>query len=67
LIPLFGLIFSAIGGIYVFYARRQHDPIFLVIGVALMVYPYFVSSLLLLVAIGITLSAIPVARTRGWF
>jgi len=39
-----GLLFGAIGGVYLAYARRVHETDFLVCGVALILYPYFFSS-----------------------
>ena len=56
---LLGLVFSAIGAGFFMYGRKQKRPIPLLCGVALMVYPYFISSNLLLVTIGVALMAIP--------
>lgn len=56
---LWGMLFGAIGVGYFIYGRRQSMIMPLVCGVALMVYPWFVSSALLIVAIGIVLGAIP--------
>jgi ABC-type uncharacterized transport system permease subunit len=61
------LLFGAIGGVYLAYARRMHEADFLVCGVALMLYPYFFSSVTLIVVIGVAIGAIPLARRRGWF
>ncbi len=61
------IIFGAIGGVYFFHGRREHEPLLLVIGAALMFYPYFVSNVPLLLAIGIALVAVPLGRKRGWF
>jgi len=50
---LFGLI-----GFAVFvYGRRQRRGAALLVGIALMVYPYFVSNILVLVGIGLLLVA----------
>ena len=62
-----GILFSSIGGIYLFLGRREHDPVYLLIGFTLIVYPYFVTNIALMIAVGIVLSAIPFARSRGWF
>jgi hypothetical protein len=62
-----GLIFGAVGGIYFFVGRRTQEPLYLVAGVALMVFPYFVSNVLLTFVIGIALAAVPIGRTRGWY
>ena len=60
------LLFGAIGGVYLAYARRVHEVDFLVCGIALMVYPYFFSNILLIVVIGVVVAMIPIARRRGW-
>ncbi|MFZ1625658.1 MAG: hypothetical protein WAU48_12880 [Gammaproteobacteria bacterium] len=56
---LWGLLFGSIGlGLFV-YGKRQRAVVPLVCGLALMVFPYFVSSTIPLVVIGIVLTAIP--------
>lgn len=56
---LWGLLFGSIGlGLFV-YGKRQRAVVPLVCGLALMIFPYFVSSTILLVGIGIILTAIP--------
>ena len=44
---------------FLLYGRRQRAVVPLLCGLALMVFPYFVSNNLLLVAIGVALMAIP--------
>ena len=44
---------------FLIYGRRQRAVVPLLCGLALMVFPYFVSNNILLVAIGIALMAIP--------
>ncbi len=61
-----GLVFGSIGGIYLFLARREHSAMYLVVGFALILFPYFVSGVLLTIAIGVVLSAVPIAVNRGW-
>jgi hypothetical protein len=56
---LWGLLFGAIGGGLFVYGRKQQEAVPLVCGIALMVFPYFVSNPYLLVVIGIALVAIP--------
>ncbi len=63
---LIGLLFGAVGGVYLAYARRVHEVDFLVCGVALIVYPYFFSNVVLIVVIGAALAVIPIARRKGW-
>ena len=45
-----GLIFGAIGGVYAFYGRRKYSTPHLVCGVLLMLYPYFVPSVIFTLA-----------------
>jgi hypothetical protein len=61
------LITSGIGFVLFIYGKKQERPPQLVAGLALMVYPYFVSSLLMnmLVGAGI-LGAMWVAVRQGW-
>jgi hypothetical protein len=56
---LWGLLFGSIGLGYFIYGRKQSASVPLVCGLALMVFPYFVSNVPLLVGIGIVLIAIP--------
>jgi hypothetical protein len=60
------LLFGAVGGVYLAYARRVHEVDFLICGVVLMVYPYFFSSVILIVIVGLIIAVIPIARRRGW-
>jgi hypothetical protein len=54
---LISLLFGSIGlGIFL-YARRQVRMLLLAVGLALMIYPYFVSSWRLSLAIGTLLTA----------
>jgi len=50
-----GLMFGAIGLGFFIYGRKQKAAVPLVCGLSLMIIPYFVSNILVLVAIGITL------------
>lgn len=54
-----GVLFSSIGLGFFIYGRKQQKPVPLVCGLALMIYPYFVSTTLPLVAIGAILTALP--------
>ena len=56
---LLGLVFSSVGLGFFIYGRKQKVATALICGIALMVYPYFVSNNALLVAIGVALIAIP--------
>lgn len=56
---LWGLLFSSIGLGFFLYGKKQRTVVPLVCGLALMIYPYFVGSRLVLVAVGVVLVAIP--------
>ena len=56
---LWSLVFSLFGLGFFTYGKRQVAPIPLVVGLTLMIYPYFVTNLALLIAIGIALIALP--------
>jgi hypothetical protein len=56
---LWGVVFSSLGLGYFIYGKKQGAPVPLVCGLVLMVYPYFISSTLVLVARGMVLAAIP--------
>ena len=55
----FIILFSAVGMAYFMYGKKQASLVPLFCGLALMIYPYFVSSTLPLVGFGVVLSAIP--------
>ncbi len=56
---LWGFLFGSVGLGFFMYGKKQQAVVPLVCGVGLMVFPYVVSNLLLLVAIGVALMAIP--------
>jgi len=56
---LWGLLFGSIGLGFFLYGKKQRAVVPLVCGLALMVFPYFVSNVVLLVGIGVVLMAIP--------
>jgi predicted membrane protein len=56
---LWGLLFSSIGLGFFLYGKKQRAAVPLVCGLVLMIYPYFISNLVVLVAIGVVLAAIP--------
>ncbi|HTP39347.1 MAG TPA: hypothetical protein VMI92_07200 [Steroidobacteraceae bacterium] len=56
---LWGLLFSSAGIGFAVYGRRQRKPVPLLCGLALMAYPWFVSSVPALIALGVLLVAIP--------
>ena len=56
---LWGLLFGSIGLGFFVYGKKQRAVVPLVCGLALMIFPYFVSSTVLLVVIGAVLIAVP--------
>jgi hypothetical protein len=56
---LWGLLFGSIGLGFFVYGKRQKTVVPLLTGLALMVFPYFVSNTILLVTLGMALIAIP--------
>jgi len=56
---LWGLLFGSIGLGFLVYGRKQRAVVPLLAGLALIIFPYFVSNSLLLITIGIALIAIP--------
>jgi len=56
---LWGLLLGSVGLGFFLYGKKQRVVVPLVCGLALMVFPYFVSNTILLVAIGVVLIAIP--------
>ncbi len=56
---LWGLLFGSVGLGFFLYGKKQRAVVPLVCGLALMIFPYFVSNTLLLVAIGVVLMGVP--------
>jgi hypothetical protein len=56
---LWGLLFGSFGLGFFVYGKKQRAVVPLVCGLALMIFPYFVSSTILLVLIGTALIAVP--------
>jgi hypothetical protein len=56
---LWGLLFGSIGLGFSIYGKRQKVVVPLVCGLVLIIFPYFISNTLLLVAIGVALVAVP--------
>ncbi len=62
-----GLLFGAVGSVYLVIARKEHDPLYLIVGFALIFYPYIFESAAAILIIGIALSLIPYLHSRGLF
>jgi hypothetical protein len=56
---LWGLLFSSVGLGFFLYGKKQQAVVPLFCGLALMIFPYFVSNTILLVVIGAALIALP--------
>ena len=56
---LWGLIFGSIGVGFFVYGKKQAAIVPMLCGLALMIFPYFVSNVIVLVVIGVALIAIP--------
>lgn len=54
-----GVLFGSVGFGYFLYGRKQRAVVPLVCGIALMVFPYFISNAVLLIAIGVALASVP--------
>jgi hypothetical protein len=63
---ILGLLFGAVGTVYMVYGKRIHDPMYLIVGFALVIYPYLFSNIVLILVIGAALAAVPIARHKGW-
>jgi hypothetical protein len=56
---LWGLLFSSMGMGFFLYGRKQRAVVPLVCGLVLMVYPYFIANVIVLVVVGVALTAVP--------
>ena len=56
---LWGMLFSMIGIGFFMYGKRQKALVPLICGLVLMIYPYFVSSTIVMVVVGVLLMAVP--------
>lgn len=56
---LWSILFGAIGTGYFIYGTRQRVAIPFVVGVALMIFPYFISNVYVMVLVGGGLMAVP--------
>jgi hypothetical protein len=53
------LVFGSLGLGFFIYGKKQRAVVPLICGIALILFPYFVSNVILLVGIGVLLAAIP--------
>ena len=54
-----GIIAGAFGLAYFIYGKKQGKILFMVTGIALMVYPYFFGNIIVLIAVGLILLLLP--------
>lgn len=54
-----GMLFGAVGMGYAVYGKRQSAPVPLLCGIALMVFPWFVSNAWIMALVGAALVALP--------
>ena len=53
------VIFGAIGVGFLIYGKKQAKPVPLIVGLTLIIFPYFVSNHLVLIAVGVLLTTLP--------
>ncbi len=56
---LWGLLFSMIGMGFFMYGKKQKALVPLMCGLVLMIYPYFIANAIVMVIIGVALTAVP--------
>ncbi len=56
---LWGVLFSSIGLGYFIYGKKQNATVPLVCGIALMIIPYFITSVMVMVLLCAALVAVP--------
>jgi len=56
---IWGMVFGAIGLGFFVYGKKQRAAVPLVAGIALFIFPYFISNVFLLVIVGSVLIALP--------
>ncbi len=56
---IWGMLFGAIGMGFFIYGKRQRAVVPLLTGVALSIFPYFISNVYIMVIVGVALTALP--------
>ncbi|MGD8939476.1 MAG: hypothetical protein PVJ72_08850 [Gammaproteobacteria bacterium] len=56
---IWGLVFGSIGFGFFIYGRKQRAVVPLMTGIALFIFPYFISNIYMLVIVGSVLVALP--------
>lgn len=58
------IIFGVFGLPYFMYGKSQEEYVWLVCGILLMIFPYFISNLTIMIVVGITLIILPFIAKR---
>lgn len=61
---MWGILFGSIGIGYLIYGKKQRHALAFVTGFLLIIFPYFVSSAMLMVVLGTLLVALPYLATK---
>jgi len=56
---LWGMLFGSIGLGFFMYGKKQRAAVPLMVGIALSVYPFFVTNLAALIVVGLALTVLP--------
>lgn len=56
---LWGVVFGSIGFGFFLYGKKQKAVVPLITGIALCIFPYFISNVYILVLVGVMLMAVP--------
>lgn len=63
-IILWALLFGSIGIGYFIYGKRQDQPVVRYTGIALILFPYFVTTVLVVILMGVSLLLLPYVIKR---
>ena len=63
---LAGLVFSSIGGVFLFYGKRTYNTVYIVCGAILLLASYLIDNALALTVAGVIVTAVPYLYSRGF-
>lgn len=52
------MLVSGVGFVFFNYGRKKSRPIFLIVGLFMMIYPYFITNFFYMIGIGVVLSVL---------
>ena len=52
------MVVSGVGFVFFKYGRKKQNPVFLIFGIVMMVYPYFITDFYTMITVGIALSGL---------